>query len=149
MTLKTNEHSVTKIIVLLGVIAAIVIAPKNEFFLPNFLYFWLPQGIIIGLLFVIKIDHRAIAGCAIIMTLHLIIYSLWISSPHNALAWLGYFFSIPGAFVGAFIFDITAKKLQYNSSMVVGIGSLVSTLIGVGVIQLWICCTIMYCGFKC
>ncbi|QFR43041.1 hypothetical protein [Sulfurimonas xiamenensis] len=152
MTFKINEHSVARIIVLLGIITAIVIAPKNHFFLPNFLYYWLPQGVIIGLLFLAKMRASVITGCSLTMTTFLISYAILMSStsePSAAMAWIVYLFSIPGALIGAFIFGMTAKKLQYNSSIVVGIGSLISTLIGVGIIQLAFCCTVMYCGFKC
>ena len=83
------------------------------------------------------------------MTLHLIAYSLWISSPHNALAWLGYLFSIPGAFVGALLVGLYLKRNQIQSSKLVITSTAIGTFLGISIIQIGLCCTVLYCGIKC
>lgn len=149
MDLKIREHYIAVAALLVGIIAAVLIAPESSFFLPNFLYFWLPQGVVIALLSAFGIRPVAIAGCALAMTLHLIAYALWISSPHDALAWIGYLFSVPGAFAGAFIFGMIMKRAPDRSALFVGTAASASALTGIGIIQIGLCCTVLYCGFHC
>ena len=149
MKFKVNERFSAISAIVIGILVAIIIAPKNEFLLPNFLYFWLPQGIIIGLLYATKMRPSVITGSAIIMTLHLIGYAIWVSSPSDAMAWIGYFFSIAGALVGAFIVGIILKKYPVQSSTLAVLGAYIGALIGIAIIQIGLCCTVLYCGFKC
>ena len=139
------------LVLFIGFIAAILISPMNKYFLGNFLWFWLPQATIISLLFIIKVRSSIITGCTLIMTIHLIFYWFWISSssdPSSTMAWIGYLFSIPGAFIGSFLFATLIKKYQFSNTIII-IGASVSTFIGIAIIQLGLCCTVLYCGFKC
>lgn len=149
MNFKLNERFFTILVVFLGICTAIVITPHNKFFLSNFLYYWGPQGIILCILYFVRINLGVIIGSSLIMTLHLVAYDIWISRPSDAMAWLGYFFSIPGALVGALVFGLFIKKYPYKSSLFISLGGAFSTFVGIGVIQLYLCCTLLYCGFKC
>lgn len=149
MYIKLNERFVAIFVIFAGICTAIVIAPYNKYFLLNFLFYWGPQGIILSILYFGRIHLSIIAGSAFIMTLHLIAYDICISRPSDAMAWLGYLFSIPGALVGAFIFGLYMKKYPYKYNLFIGLGGAFSTLVGIGIIQLYLCCSVLYCGFRC
>lgn len=149
MYIKLNERLIAILVIFAGICTAIVIAPHNKHFLPNFLYYWGPQGIILSILYFGRIHLSVIAGSALIMTLHLIAYDIWISRPSDAMAWLGYLFSIPGALVGALAFGLLMKKYPYKSALFIGLWGSFSTFVGIGMIQLYLCCSVLYCGFKC
>lgn len=123
MQFKTNERFFSIVIILMGIIIAMMLTPKDRFFLANFLLAWIPQGIIIGLLIATKMHTSIITGCAFIMTLYLIAYPFT----------LIYLISISGAFIGAFIVGITIKKysIQYNIFFIASLG----TLFGIGIIH--------------
>ncbi len=125
MQFKINERFFSIVIVLMGIIVAMILTPKDRFFLANFLLAWIPQGIIIGLLIATKMNTNIIIGCAFIMTLYFTAY------PYTLI----YLISIPGAFIGAFIIGISIKKYSIQSSIFVIFVASLGTLIGIGIIH--------------
>lgn len=124
-------------------IVAIVLSPKNTFFLSNFLYYWLPQAIVFILLFIFKLRLAVIAGAALALTLSLIGYSMF----KDSMAWIGYIFIIPAGFFGAMTYGLITKSktsIPYNKVIIY---STISTLIGMGIVQFILCSTVMYCGW--
>lgn len=150
MKYEVNEKFITIVLIMISVIVAIVASPKTTYFLGNFLWYWLPQAIVIGLLFAFKFRLAIIAGAIIALTIDLALYVTWTNlskDPMVANVWIGYLFTIPGAFIGALLYGLTIKnKTSYSYKKII-INSTIFTIIGIGIIQFILCSMVMYCGF--
>lgn len=143
MNNRVNESSTTIAFLVISIIVAIILSPKNMYFLGNFAYYWLPQAIVFILLFVFKLRLAVIAGAAIALTLSLIGYSMF----KDSMAWIGYVFIIPAGFLGALTYGLVTKPKTSTPYNKVIIYSTVYTIIGMGIVQLILCSTVMYCGW--
>ncbi len=143
MKYKVNEKSITITFLLISIIVAIFLSPKNTYFLGNFLYYWLPQAIIYILLFVFKLRWAVIAGTALALTLSLIGYSMF----KDSMAWIGYMFILPAGLFGAMTYGFITKSKTSTPYNEVIVYSTVSTIIGMGIVQFILCSTVMYCGW--
>jgi hypothetical protein len=145
----TNESFVLLPCVLAGVAVAVVLAPKDDYFFGNFMFYWIPQAIVLGILIPFTSRPAVVSGAAAILALYLAAYGAWhFSRPHpESMAWLGYIFSLPGAAIGAIVGGIFIKQRSYQRAMVVGAIAAASTLVGLALNQLLVCSTVMYCGF--
>jgi hypothetical protein len=146
----TNESFALLPSVLAGVAVAIVLAPKNDFFFGNFMFYWIPQAIVLGILISFTSRPAVVSGVAVILALYLAAYGAWLfftTTDDAGLAWLGYLFSLPGAAIGAIAGALFIKQRNYQRAMIVGAIAAVSSLVGLVLNQLLICSTVMYCGF--
>ena len=150
MKYETNEKSITIVLFIISLIVAIVSSPKTAYFLSNFLWYWVPQAIVISLLYVFKFRLAIIAGAILALTIDLALYEIWTNlskDPMVANIWIGYLFTIPGAFVGAVLYGLKIKHEVSISYKEVIISSTIFSVIGIGIIQFILCSTVMYCGF--
>lgn len=143
MKYKINEKSITIISLLISILIAIILSPKNKFFLDNFAYYWLPQATVFILLFVFKFRLAIIAGTSIALSLSLIGYSLF----KDSMAWIGYIFIIPAGFFGAMSYGLITKSKTSTPYIKVIVNSTAFTIIGMGIVQFILCSTVMYCGW--
>ena len=129
-----------------GVAAAI--APKDEFFMPNFLTFWGSQLFVLACLAVCRPRAEVVAGASVALAIYLAAFDHWnMSRAHpESMAWMGYFSSLPGAVIGA----VGARfRLQgFSRPLLIGLGSFAMVLAGFAINQALICSTLMYCGAK-
>lgn len=133
--------------ILIGVAAAVMIAPKNSYFFSNFTFYWLPQAVLLATLLITRCRLPVICGVALILSGHLVCFNFWISSkPHpDSMTWLGYLFSLPGAAIGAFSSALAVKHFKIDSSLILGGIAFSFTLVGLILNQVFICTTLMYC----
>ncbi|MEQ1533984.1 MAG: hypothetical protein ABL906_10515 [Sideroxydans sp.] len=144
----TNESFFLFLGVLAGVIVAAVLAPWDDYFLANFMFYWIPQAVILGVLMSVSSRPAAVAGTAIILAFYLAAYWAWlhhVKSDDAGLAWLGYLFSLPGAAVGALFGASFIERKKYKYAKVACLILAASTLVGLALNQLLICSTVMYC----
>jgi hypothetical protein len=92
--------------VLAGLLAATALSPRDaglRTFVANLVYSWGPQALVVGVLLAFRPRPAVIAGASLAMALHLVAFASWARTlpPREALAWLYYLFSFPGALVGA------------------------------------------------
>ncbi len=134
--------------ILIGVAVAIYLSPKDSYFFENFIFYWLPQAIVIAILFIARYKVPIICGAALILSTYLVCFYLWIfSKPHpESMAWLGYVFSFPGAVIGALSSAPIAKRFEIKHSVLLGATALVFTFIGLALNQALVCETVMYCS---
>ncbi|WP_397532655.1 hypothetical protein [Roseateles sp.] len=127
-----------------GVAAAI--APKGDFFMPNFLTFWGSQLVVLACLAVCRPRAEVVAGVSVALTIYLAAFNYWnMSRAHpESMAWLGYFFSLPGAVIGA----VAARYLSpgFSRPLLVGLVSSAMVLGGIAINQALVCSSLMYCG---
>lgn len=143
----TQEIIFTLCCILIGVVAAATIAPKNSYFFSNFMFYWLPQAALLAILLITRCRLPIICGVALILSGYLVCFNLWASSrPHlDSMTWLGYIFSFPGAAIGAFISIPIIKHFKIYSSPTLGCVAFLVTLAGIALNQAFICTTLMYC----
>jgi len=147
---EVNEKIIAIVLLIISLIVAIISSPKNTYFLSNFLWYWIPQAIVIGLLLAFKFRLAIIAGAILALTIDLALYEIWTNSskdPMIANVWVGYLFTIPGAFIGALLYGLKIKNKVSISYKKVIINSTIFTIIGIGIMQLILCSTVMYCSF--
>lgn len=150
MKYEVNEKFIAIVLLIISFTVAIISSPKNTYFLSNFLWYWIPQAIVIGLLFAFKFRLAIIAGAILALTIDLALYEIWTNSskdPMIANVWVGYLFTIPGAFIGALLYGLKIKNKISISYKKVIINSTIFTIIGIGIIQFILCSTVMYCIF--
>ena len=99
-----------------GLLVAAAIAPMDygvRMFAFNFAHYWLPQAVIIGLLFGLRLPGEQIGGFAIALALYLLGYYLWVISKNaGGLIWIGYTVSILGAAVSAIVMRLLAPRIR-------------------------------------
>ena len=140
---RIDEKSIAVVFLLISIIVAIVLSPKNTYFLGNFLYYWLPQAIVVIVLLLLRLRLAVISGAVFALTLSLIGYSMF----NDSMAWIGYMFIIPVGFLGAMTYGLITKSKKSIPYTKVIIYSTVSTMIGIGIVQFILCSTVMYCGW--
>lgn len=92
------------IAIALGLVVAVWITRKDEYFLGNFAAYWLPQAAVLCVALLCKTSRRSLSGIAIAMALYLCVFNLWAT---EAMAWLWYLFSFPGVLLGALATRLT------------------------------------------
>ncbi|PYC16999.1 hypothetical protein [Pseudomonas mosselii] len=103
------EQRVTCWAVLLGVLWAMTstacLTRSGDYFWENFALTLAPHAIVLGVLLIFRGSWAVIAGAQIAMALYLSLFGIWFSTGGRAeaMAWLWYFFSFPGALVGGFL----------------------------------------------
>ena len=144
----TKEQIFTLLFILSGIIVAIILAPKNKFFWYNFVWFWVPQAAILGLLTILRFRPAIIGGCGLILSVYLALYGAWMFSlpPREALAWFGYLFPLPGAAIGSVLAGIYSKKRNTQNALTSMLNSSALTFFGISINLIIICNTAMYCS---
>ena len=142
------EITFTIFCISIGVAVATYFSPKDSFFLGNFSFYWLPQAVVLAILFIARYKLAIICGTALILSAYLACFHFWrFSKPHpESMAWLGYVFSFPGAAVGALFSAPIAKYFKIEGPFVLGVTALLITLVGLALNQTIICTTVMYCS---
>ncbi|TWR59008.1 hypothetical protein FIV41_15800 [Pseudomonas marginalis] len=111
---RSTGISIAVVGIALGLAVAVYISPKNEYFLGNFTYLWLPQAAVLALALACKTSRESVGGIAIALALYLSVFAFWFSGRNaDSMAWLGYFFSFHGALIGAG-FAIVSEKPHHS-----------------------------------
>ena len=135
--------------VLAGVVVAALLSPKDAYFMGNFMFYWLPQGIVLAVLLFFVSRPAVLSAVAVVLAVYLALFGVWVFSRPNpeAMAWLGYLFSLPGAGLGAIAGALYVKRQSYERAIVAGSIAALFTFAGLAVNQLAVCSTVMYCDF--
>ena len=143
-----SRAGIAALCVALGFSVSVGLAPKNEFFLPNFLSFWISQLVVLACLAMFRPRAEVVGGAAVALAAYLAAFGYWNFSRTypEAMAWLGYFFSLPGAIVGSVV--AARREYGFSNSYLVGLVAFVLVLFGVVINQSLVCLTLMYCGAK-
>lgn len=101
-----RERVVAIAAILGGLVVAAALSPFGHGprkFLWNFSFYWGPQGVVLAVLAVFRPRPAVVAGAAVAMALHFAAFDAWMGTlpAGEALAWLYYLFSFPGALAGA------------------------------------------------
>ncbi|MDT9634450.1 hypothetical protein F6S08_24955 [Pseudomonas sp. JV449] len=140
---RSTGISIAVVGIALGLAVAVYISPKNEYFLGNFTYLWLPQAAVLALALACKASRESVGGIAIALALYLSVFAFWFSGRNaDSMAWLGYFFSFPGALIGAGFAIVSEKPKTPITPILQALGWVV---LGVAVNQTVVCSTVMYC----
>jgi ABC-type Fe3+ transport system permease subunit len=144
------EHLAAIASVAVGAAVSGFIAPKDSWFLPNLLFYWVPQLFVLAF-FCLKPPRPAVfTGIALALSIYLALFAAWLLSRQRpeSMAWLGYLFSLPGAVIGALV--AIAWLDRKNELRAVNIGAVVgtATLLGIAVNQAVVCSTVLYCMGK-
>ncbi len=152
-----TEKQVAVLSVLSGMVVTFlvvfVLLPIGNFILSfvNAAFFWLTQAIVLGVVRLFSSRAAVISGVAITLTLTLyfILFSIWLFSHSHpeALAWLGYIFSLPGAIVGTLMGIWLIKRGDFENAFTIANTSALCSLVGLAFNQTIICNSVMHCGF--
>ncbi|QNH78229.1 hypothetical protein GGD92_08230 [Pseudomonas protegens] len=130
LRLLSPNHLPAAAALLWGLSLAIVRAGQPmEYFWENFAAYWLPQGLILGLLLCTRPTPALFSGVALALAAHLQLFSLWISAPEDSMGWLFYLLDFPGALIGAAIARLLATRAAPGKPLING-------LLGVGWVSL-------------
>lgn len=119
----------------------------DDYFLGNFLYLWIPQAIVLGVVLMFGSRPAVVSGAALVLALYLALYGTWVFLRQNpdGLIWLGYWFSLPGAGIGAVIGALYVRQRRFERAAVAGAVAAASTLVGLSLNQALLCSTLMSC----
>ncbi|PYY84863.1 hypothetical protein DNK59_16635 [Pseudomonas sp. TKO26] len=92
-----------------------------DYFWENFAAYWLPQGLILGLLLATRPAPALFTGVALALAAHLQLFCLWINSSVDTMGWLFYLFDFPGALIGAAIAVLLAPHKAAGKPLVRGL----------------------------
>ena len=131
-----------------GLMVSAALAPKDAWFLSNFLFYWLSQLAVLGLVAAPGPRPAIIAGTASALALYLGSYGVWLFSrtPPESLAWLGYVCSLPGALAGVLGVALWMRRQELIPTGMATLSVGMATLVGIGLNQALVCSTVLYCA---
>jgi len=150
-TLKSRLFNSEVKIVWLGIIfdvlVSALVAPKDAFFFPNFLYFFGSQVAVLVLLLLFRPRPAVVSGAAAAVPTYLCVFLLylWFHPDREGLAILGYFFSLPGAVIGGGVAKFCLRRRLLNREIVAVLVSTGFVFAGLLINQAVVCNTMMYC----
>lgn len=146
----STEKRVAVACVVLGICVSVALAPKDEFFLSNFLFFWGSQVLVLFFALVFCLRAAVVAGIAFSLALYLGLFGAWIFTRTypDSMAWLGYVFSLPGAVVGVVFMALLLQRRPNLGSFAVALVAAAAVAVGIAINQTVVCSTLMYCGGK-
>lgn len=144
----SREAAVGWFAVGIGVFVAAALAPWTQYFAGNFFYYWLPQLAVLMAMWFLKARPAALAGASLILAAYLYIFDWWFfaNGRGDAMAWIGYLSSLPGALIGAVAATLWMRGRHSWGGAAVGAAVFVAILFGIAVNQAVVCNTVMYCG---
>ncbi|WP_158159289.1 hypothetical protein [Pseudomonas sp. RIT-To-2] len=114
----------------------------------NFLVYWLPHAVILGLLWLSRASKVLMAGVATALALYLALYGAWVLSmaEPGGLIWLGYLCSFPGAFLAAAV----ARYIEWTARPCdrPWLTGFVCVALGLTLNQGAVCSTVMACRLE-
>src|SRR5512138_1276056 len=137
-TRSSRERAAARALPCLGLGVAVGLSPLEHglrIFLWNFSSFWVPQAAVLALLLPLRPRPAIVAGAALVMALHLAAFAGWMHTlgPGQALAWLFYLFSFPGALAGAALAALVSRRRPRLSAARAGAAAAALTAIGIAV----------------
>lgn len=147
ISISTAERKAVAICVGLGAATSAALAPKDSYFLPNFLFFWGPQILILALALFFRPRAAVIAGIAFSLAGYLTLFGLWAFWKPGAdgMVWVGYLFSLPGAALGVLAASVLPAGRSGLTALAAGIISSLIVAAGVAINQVLVCTTLMHC----
>jgi hypothetical protein len=134
--------------ILSGVCVSAILAPKDAYFIPNLMFFWLSQLAVLAILWPFSPRPAVVAGVALALATYLGFFYARVFShrPPDSMAWLGYLFSLPGAAVGSILSALWLRgRLTYGA---IAASCIAASLVFAGILinQTIVCTMVMYCG---
>mgnify|MGYP003585510996 FL=1 len=131
----------------LPLLTAALLSPWNAYFLGNALYLGLPSLVIVAIARALSRSGAVAFGCAIALALYGCLFKAWVlAQPPDGLVWLGYFFSLPGAALGALVAALLARVTPAAPSKMLALGA-IATGLGATLNMTGLCATLVYCTF--
>jgi hypothetical protein len=123
--------------VLAGLLLAAVIWHGAD--MMNFVVTWVPQAIVVIVMFFIGVRPAALAGAALALAAHILSFHLWVASfTHvDGLAWLLYLTSLPGGLVGGIVAATWLRNRDEWGPLAAGLVS--ALLVGAGIAVIHTC----------
>lgn len=134
--------------IVIGIGVAALIAPHEAiFFWPNFRFYWLPQAAVLGLLLCLRPSPALFGGVAFALAIYLASFATWVFSRSHpeSMAWLGYYFSMPGALIGAGAATALTSRQSSVRPVVAALLGFGLVVAGVAANQTILCTTVFYC----
>lgn len=133
--------------IFLGLAISYLLAPKDAYFLSNIVFYWGSQICVLICVWPFKPRAMIIAGISTALAIYLGTFGVWLFTRNHpeSIAWLGYVFSLPGAWVGALIAIVFLHLQTKPRPIVAGIVAAGITLVGIAISQTIVCSTVMYC----
>ena len=103
----------------------------------NFVYTWVPQAVILIVMFLIKARPAAIAGAALALAGYLAFFNWWVITYHatDGLVWLLYLFSLPGGLLAGIAAAMWINKHDERPAIKAGLAAANLMLAGVAINQ--------------
>lgn len=117
-----------------GLLMSVALAP-TRYFLPNFLCYWAPQALLLGVLLLFRARAAVVGGVAFALALFLLAVWAWTRSlaPGQGLAWLVYWTAFPGALLGAVAAVFVWRRAAGATAVCAGMGAAGLTAVGIAV----------------
>ena len=91
---------------------AACLAPHDRHFAQNFAWYWLPAVVVLVAAVALGVAASVAAGGGLALALFLAAFNSWVASLGRGgdMAWLGYLFTMPGAFAGLLVAGWLVKR---------------------------------------
>ena len=102
--------------IVFGLAVAVVLAPKDSWFLPNAAFFWGSQLAVLAMLLMLWPRPAVVGGVAAALAIYLAAFGTWLftrrGDPGASMAWNVYVLSLPGAAIGAIAIGFWQYRLE-------------------------------------
>jgi len=134
-----SEFNFALLAVLVGFFVAAFLAPWDSYFLGNFVYYWGSQLAVVGVSLIFKPRPIVLAGIATSLVIYLGAFGLWVHSlpARDAMVWLYYFLSLPGALGGAVVSTFVFPHKSSATASVAGLSTIAIVWAG-AILFLWL-----------
>ena len=124
------EKLVTAACIVIGGCVAAFLAPSGEYFSPNFTFFWGSQIFVLLPSLFLRPRPAIVAGISLSMAVYLAMFHAW---AYEAMAWLFYWFSLPGTAIGALLGTYIVIKRSSASPLAAGASAAAYAILAIAV----------------
>lgn len=149
LTAANSERTFAHIGIVLGFAASFVLAPKDEFFFPNFLFYWGSQLSVVVLILLLRPKPAVVTAMSVILVAILLGFKMWLWSradlKPDGLVWLLYLVLLFGAAIGGLGATWWLRRKRNLTSIQLACAIGVAALCGSCLSTTWACNNGLYC----
>ena len=149
---KSLELLITYASLASGALVSVLLSQPGKMFFADFSFLWGSQLTVLFILWIFSVIFRFksltlpfYAGVSLVLAVYLFVFDWWIFSINKSegLAWLGYYFSLPGAVIGGFF---AVARFKPRPALVIAAFAAAYVFAGIAVAQMFSCQFVMKCG---
>lgn len=149
LALANAERTFSYIGIILGATVSFLLAPKDQFFLPNFFFYWGSQLAVVASIFLLRPRPAIVAALSFVLATILLGFRIWVAvrsrSNPDGLVWFLYLVLLFGAAIGGYGATWWCRGKSHFTPLQTACIAGVAAIGGSCLSATWACNTAFYC----